>query len=326
MDKLLDINALTDNLHIYCTPSIDIIPEKAENDTTLIARVVTKKIINMNAFKATIIKAWNPNGKVSSNILTNNSVAFIFEEEKDYEKVMNQTWTFRDHNIVTASWLPDKALDEIDLNTTPFWVHASGIPVNCITTMTAIVIGDSVGKFIKADLNSANQRWKKALRIQVSVDVRKLLLSNMVLSVNGRTRILKELRYERLTKICYNCGKLGHKIPNCEEEIEEKIKVTANLGPWLWLKVENTHIPNPKFNAYKPPGIGSTPINFNRTGDNFSGQRPSNDDMGFPNSHIKDCCESSVEPMHLRASTLHYPKYHLQTHGAHCHIPILSIF
>ncbi|KAL3640144.1 hypothetical protein CASFOL_015112 [Castilleja foliolosa] len=297
MDNPLDINSLTENLHIHCTPTIDIIPDKAENETTLIARIVTQKIINMNAFKATLLKAWNPNGKVISNILNNNTAAFIFEDVKDYDKVMNQTWTFRDHLIITASWPQDKALDEIDLNTTPFWIQASGIPVNCITTKTAIVIGDSIGRFIKTDLNSANQRWKKALRVQVHLDIQKPLMSNMVLSINGRTRILMEIRYERLTEICFNCGKIGHKIPNCEEIIDEKEKENANLGPWL--RAENTHIPNPKFNNFKLPVNGSTPINFNRTGDNFSGQKSSPDCMGFPNSHIKDCYESSVEPMCL---------------------------
>ncbi|KAL3622592.1 hypothetical protein CASFOL_034003 [Castilleja foliolosa] len=221
-------------------------------EVTLIARIMAPKPINMKALRTTITKAWNPTKKLTTYLLVDNTMAFVFEEEKDMEKVCNVSWTFRDYQLVIARWPPDKALTEIDLNKTIFWVHAFGIPVAFINQNNAKAIGDTIGTFIKSDLQNATQKWKRSLRLQVEIDVSKPLTSSINLSINGRSDILIEIRYERITDYYFKCGCLGHKRPTCKEEIEEKdLKLAAEkFGPWL--KFENTHIANPQFRSESP--------------------------------------------------------------------------
>ncbi|KAL3621816.1 hypothetical protein CASFOL_034302 [Castilleja foliolosa] len=140
-----------------------------------------------------MIRAWNITGKIQTNNLGDNIMAFIFSAKNEMEKVSNLTWTFRDYQMVIAKWPPDKALAEIDLDHTSFWVHVYGLPVAHINLTTAAEIGNNIGRFIKADLNSPAQKWKKSVRIQVEININQPLISAMKLSGNGKNQLMVEI-------------------------------------------------------------------------------------------------------------------------------------
>ncbi|KAL3654750.1 hypothetical protein CASFOL_001485 [Castilleja foliolosa] len=197
-------------------------PTHPDNESTLIARILSPKAININAFKNSILKAWNPIGKTTTNSLGENTLAFVFENEKDIYKIMNSTWTFRDHHICIAKWSMDKALPEVDLYKISFWVHVYGLPVSYTNLETAKSIGGILGKFLKADLESPNARWKKSLRMQVECDTKMKLQRSMVIAVNGGSKILLEIRYECLTDFCFNYQTMGKFNSNEKEMNKDK--------------------------------------------------------------------------------------------------------
>ncbi|KAL3655744.1 hypothetical protein CASFOL_000140 [Castilleja foliolosa] len=244
MNSLQEINALADSLDAQCIQSIEATPNLNENECTIIARILSPKPLNMNAFKAMTINAWNPSQKPDTNLLENNTMVFIFHNKTDMEKVLNNSWTFRDYQIIITKWPAEKSLHEIDLTKITFWIQASGIPVAYINSSTAKIIGDAVGIFVKTDLNSPNQKWRKSIRIQIEMDIMKPLISHITIPCKGRSPILVEIRYERLTDCCFKCGFLGHKIPDCNSEEADQ---SSFIGPWM--KSENKHLKNPIFHA-----------------------------------------------------------------------------
>lgn len=56
--------------------------------------------MNLNAFKTIIINAWNLMKNVTANQLQPNMIAFIFEDEADYNKILNLSWSFRGVKII----------------------------------------------------------------------------------------------------------------------------------------------------------------------------------------------------------------------------------
>lgn len=91
-----------------------------------------------------------------------------------------------------------------------------------------------MGNFIKADLHSSAQRWKKALTIHVDIDILQPLTSSVLLPCPGRESIPIEIRYERLSDLCYKCGLLGHKIQSCNASGDVvMVNSTCLFGPWL---------------------------------------------------------------------------------------------
>lgn len=157
MDSHDNINAL-----IQQTQSLEC-SDLNTNECTIIARILSEKPTNLGAFKTTILKAWNPKNRVTTNQLQQNLMAFVFEDPADVDKITNLSWSFRDSQIIIQRWPPDKALHDIDLNKATFWIQAFNIPVCFINLPTAELIGNSVGQFLKTDLNSSSQRWKKSL-------------------------------------------------------------------------------------------------------------------------------------------------------------------
>ncbi|KAL3643388.1 hypothetical protein CASFOL_014203 [Castilleja foliolosa] len=252
-------NPTTDHINEFATMNIDNEHDTAihalhpnsspcpTDENTIIAKIITTKTLNMNAFKAAMLKAWKPDKKATTNSLGDNTMAFVFEEEEDMEKILNQAWTFRDHQLAVVRWPPDQAHDEVNLNIVTLWVHAFGVPVSYTNMRSAKVIGDEIVRFIKTDLTNVNQKWKKSIRMQVEIDIQKPLKSALTFSCSGRPKLQIGIRYERLIDFCYSCGLIGHKLANCHNSSEGRQKEIEEecYGPWM--KSENFHIPNPKF-------------------------------------------------------------------------------
>lgn len=83
-------------------------------------------------------------------------MAFIFEEFAYVENFLNLLDFSGYHHVIVRSWPHDKALDEINLNQTTFWIQAIGIPICFTNPESANFIGNAVGKSLKADLNSSS--------------------------------------------------------------------------------------------------------------------------------------------------------------------------
>lgn len=207
MDNQTLINTLIqDTQSLECTDTTPEPQPHFDKEYTIIAKILSEKPINMNAFKSTILKAWNPKKRVIGNLLETNIMAFVFEDENDQIKILNLSWFFRDLQILVQSWPPDKSLQEIDLNTTTYWIQAYNILVCLINNENATAIGNQIGRFIKTEHQAPGQRWKKFVRVQVQVDILKPLFTISLLPCKDRPNILIEVRYERLSGICYNCG------------------------------------------------------------------------------------------------------------------------
>lgn len=109
----------------------------------------------------------------------------------------------------------------------------------------AKTIADHIGKFLKTDLQATAQKWKRAMRIKLEIDISKPLQDVITLQCQGRSNLLAEIRYERLVEFGFFCGHLGHKVQTCKSiSLSENMDAKAHrFGPWL--KTENPLTPNP---------------------------------------------------------------------------------
>ncbi|KAG8379884.1 hypothetical protein BUALT_Bualt07G0135700 [Buddleja alternifolia] len=215
---------------------------------TLAGKVVADKVLNFGAIKNTLLKAWNCKKKVTCNDIEDNTFAFVFEDKKDFDKVLDMSpWSFRGHLVILKHWNPDYAIGEVKLDATFLWVQA--LNIRFISPKTSEYIGNKLGKFIKTDLVSESQRWKKALRIRVEIDVTKPLCDLVVFQTKPGMEINVEIRYERLSEFCFKCGKIGHKLNICNETVN--LPVTEDNSPHLlfgpWLRAESTLSVKPSY-------------------------------------------------------------------------------
>ncbi|KAG8363666.1 hypothetical protein BUALT_Bualt19G0046200 [Buddleja alternifolia] len=215
---------------------------------TLVGKVVSEKTFNTGAIKNTLLKAWNCRKKVTCNDLEDGMMAFVFEDKGDFDKVQNLSpWSFRGQLVVLTHWHPDLALININMECTQFWVQAKNLPARFMTPKMAEMIGNKLGRFIKTDLATESQRWRSALRIRAEMNVTKPLIDSLSIQVKPGVEFMVEIRYERLSDFCFNCGRVGHKFTTCSElllPLEESVNPPL-LRYGSWLKAESTFSINP---------------------------------------------------------------------------------
>ncbi|KAG8375096.1 hypothetical protein BUALT_Bualt10G0064800 [Buddleja alternifolia] len=215
------------------------------NQYTLLAKIITDRELNIHAFKNTLTKAWGIGNTVSVNIVEKNTLAFVFEKEEHAKRILAQApWSFRGNLVALQEWPPDLAFADIEIKKSQFWIQVHNLPVIHTTQENAIVIGNSVGKFIKADLAKESFKWRKALRIRVELDINITLKDRVPLRCADGKEILVEIRYEKLGDFCYVCDSLAHKIQSCPNPIDPKSRSSPlPFGPWM--KGENVLVQNP---------------------------------------------------------------------------------
>ncbi|XP_012843185.1 PREDICTED: uncharacterized protein LOC105963339 [Erythranthe guttata] len=231
---------------LQCNSEPNELPDSNPNEFTILAKILSDKPSNMVAFKTTMLKVWNSKNRIQANTIQQNLMSFIFEDQSEAQKILNLSWSFRESQIILQHWPPDKALMEVDMDLATFWIHVSNLPVYFINMSNALLIGNKIGTFIKADLHSTAQKWKKAFRIQVQIDTTQPLIDHILLPCQGRNDLHVEIRYERLADFCFSCGLLGHKIQVCKvmKVSTDMVNPLLRFGPWL--KSENTLVPNPR--------------------------------------------------------------------------------
>lgn len=224
-DPINDLTYLTEKLE--CTDHSEHQKEAFKEEHTIIAKVLSSKPINMNVFKNTMTKAWNPKGKTLTNQLQQNTMAFIFESKEDFHKILNSSWSIRESQIIIQHWPSDLSFSEINLSKTNIWIHPSNLPAN-LNLQTTKNIGNTIGRFIKTDLLTTSHKWRKSLRIQVEIDINKPLTDLIQIPREKRPDLKTEIRYERIVDYCFFCGLLGHKLLNCKPMSYEGISKIPN--------------------------------------------------------------------------------------------------
>ncbi|PIN17146.1 hypothetical protein CDL12_10191 [Handroanthus impetiginosus] len=121
---------------------------------SIIAKVISDKQVNNIAFKNTILRAWGLQGNTTVNTIDSNIVVVVLECPVTLKMILSQTWNFKKLHIVTVEWPIEKALHEVDLSKTTFWIQVSNLPIIYVNEAVAKLIGDSVGPFIKTDITS----------------------------------------------------------------------------------------------------------------------------------------------------------------------------
>ncbi|XP_074318787.1 uncharacterized protein LOC141655617 [Silene latifolia] len=188
-------------------------------DRILVGKIWASKMINSKAAIDTMLRLWNPMGKVMGNMLDARERIFIFrfEDDRDKAKVLEgQPWHF--DKFVWCFNEPDGEgkLTDTPLYCLPIWARVYDLPIKGrMNEANLRRLGDQLGMYVDID-DAQFPEMERAVRIRVLHDIRKSLNRSVEIRLSTGNVTNFDVKYERLLLFCYGCGVLGHGVKDCE--------------------------------------------------------------------------------------------------------------
>ncbi|KAK9278902.1 hypothetical protein L1049_028483 [Liquidambar formosana] len=150
-------------------------PESVVNASHLflVGKLVTDKVVNIQAIKAVMSRAWFLKQGVSTSCLAPNTFLFGFSNCNDRNGALNTgPWSISGFYLVLKVWPPSLVLDEIIFTLSSFWVQVHGLPPNRRSHDNLLKIGAIIGKLIVSDSSTFGPlMWRKFVRFKVEFNI-----------------------------------------------------------------------------------------------------------------------------------------------------------
>ncbi|XP_074289571.1 uncharacterized protein LOC141614725 [Silene latifolia] len=186
----------------------------------LVGKIWATKTINSKAAIDTMLRLWNPTGKVMGNVLDVKERTFLFRFEDDRDKtrvIEGQPWHFDKFVWCFNEPSGEGKLSDTILDKLPIWARIYDLPIKGRTNEANLKrLGEQLGTFVMRDVLPYPE-LEKAVRIQILHNIRKPLQPLVeVRLADGKVNTF-DVKYERLPLFCYGCGVLGHGLKDCDK-------------------------------------------------------------------------------------------------------------
>ncbi|TXG56336.1 hypothetical protein EZV62_017649 [Acer yangbiense] len=179
----------------------------------LVGKVLSSRRVNREAFKSVIEQLWSPFGTVDIEVVGENIFMFYFNNPIDQDRIWNRgPWHFDRSLIVLEKPEGTGHISQFSFSRAKFWVQIHDIPIICMNRRMARWLAEQIGEVIDIPTESRDC-WGKFLKVKVSIDISRPLKRWLRLKLDKSGNIVMiGLKYERLPKFCYACGRIGHSI------------------------------------------------------------------------------------------------------------------
>ncbi|XP_050254831.1 uncharacterized protein LOC126700664 [Quercus robur] len=186
--------------------TIDLPPAVECNSRILVAKLFTKRKVNLEALTRTLRSMWRSIQTFEVRDLGSNTVLLIFEDESVPQKLMMQgLWTFDKYLIGLNKPLGEESVEDATFDRASFWVQMHNHPLCRIYTATveqvdASTIGECRGRF---------------LRVRIQLDINQPLCRGRMVNIGEAESQWVAFQYEKLLIFCYWCSVLNHDEKDC---------------------------------------------------------------------------------------------------------------
>lgn len=143
----------------------------------MLGLIVADKVVNSEAFKATMTKIWKLRGRIQFRKIGTNLFLIEFQKASDMAKVkQGRPWMF-DHNLICLEdYNGLVAPTEMGFDKEPIWVQLHNIPLGGMTMNVGKNIGELAGKVLEIDVDNEGVGWGPYLRVKISINITKPLM------------------------------------------------------------------------------------------------------------------------------------------------------
>ncbi|MBA0835848.1 hypothetical protein Goarm_008102, partial [Gossypium armourianum] len=154
--------------------------ESSESETLyancFVGMFLTSSVVSFQAMRLTLANFWHPIERVSISNLGNKRFLFQFYFEVDVDKVeKNGSWNFISHLLVLHRLKEEEDPLSVQLNWVDFWMLIHDLPLGFMSEAVARQLGSFIGVFLEYDASTTQLGYKRIMRLNVRIDVRKPL-------------------------------------------------------------------------------------------------------------------------------------------------------
>lgn len=204
-------------------------------DLCVVGRLLLSKKINVEAFHSVMKSIWHVHQGTQIRSAGENLFVIQFHSRADKCRVLNSgPWSFDKGLLVLVAPGASDQLSDLCFTKVSFWVQIHNVPFKCLNRDMAMQLGNCLGKMERVDCEG-QQNWVGAfLGVRVTIDITKPLRRGIKLRLSGDKEVWCPIQYEKLPDFCYQCGKLGHSIRECDVPVAGLLRSGLNqYGDWL---------------------------------------------------------------------------------------------
>lgn len=186
-----------------------------------------------------ITKTWRLKARAKIEKLGENFFKFSFSNKEDKDMIFrNWPWSLNGAHLNLKQWPEDKALNEISIDTSTFYLQVHGLPPQYIHPRTARLIGGKVGSIHPSSINRKCVVANRFLRFRAEILVINPLSAGFFMERNDGNDLWIQFKLERLSDFCYTCGLIDHVTGKCNSKapmiVTNPNGLSAKLfGPWM---------------------------------------------------------------------------------------------
>ena len=174
------------------------------------------RAVGFNFLQSKLNLLWKPSGRIDFVDLGKDFYSVKFLVKEDMNAVLKDgPWFIRGHFLSIWPWEPFFKLDCASVSSIAVWVRLHALPTEVHEPEVLKQIGESIGKVLRIDTHIAMEARGRYARLCIQVDLNKPLIDTILI---GRFEQL--VSYEGLHKLCFSCGRIGHKIEACQYTIK----------------------------------------------------------------------------------------------------------
>ncbi|KAL5756647.1 hypothetical protein ACOSQ2_021393 [Xanthoceras sorbifolium] len=195
---------------------------------SLVGKIIAYREVNKEAFKATIPKIWRTVKEMGVESIAINTYIFRFKCVWDRKRILEG-----------GPWCYDKQL--IVLHEAegfgkcfPIWIQLYNVPLAWLNKDAGYFLGGMVGLVKEVDTGENGECTGSFIRARVLVDVSKPLTRGLRVKLEDDSCCSVVVCYERLPNFCYFCGRIGHLIRECCDNVKGAVEgPNIKFGVWL---------------------------------------------------------------------------------------------
>ncbi|XP_075655113.1 uncharacterized protein At4g02000-like [Castanea sativa] len=177
---------------------------------SLIVKVYGRNV-GFSFLQSKIMALWRPSGKVDCVDLGKELFLIRFSMKEDYNAVLeNDPWFIGEHLLSIRPWEPNFRPSTTSVSSIAVWVRLNELPIECYEVEVPKEIGKSIGNVLRIDTHTALESRGRYSKLCVQVDVGKPLIMTIIIG-----NIEQMVVYEGIQKLCFCCGRIGHRKEAC---------------------------------------------------------------------------------------------------------------